>query len=166
MANITPHIEMRVKVIYSFKSVIYQGGGKIQPYSKTLDSAPGMFASLREMQAYIDECEQKRLDLDNEEVWSKAYLPFTRTTEVPANYEGKVIFKHVQIKLVASNEPLMGCGPLPDWLRGKRCIYAWGTFDENLCVWRCLAIYKRLALSEKNRVQERNRNAALNLARE
>ena len=40
MANITPHIEMRVKVSYSFKSVIYQGDGeigKIQPYSKTLD---------------------------------------------------------------------------------------------------------------------------------
>ena len=33
MANITPHIEMWVKMIYSFKSVIYQGGGKIQPYS-------------------------------------------------------------------------------------------------------------------------------------
>ena len=60
----------------------------------------------------------------------------------------------------------MGCGPLPGWLRGKRCIYALDTFDDNLCVWRCLAIYKRLARGEKNRVQERNRNAALNLARE
>ena len=60
----------------------------------------------------------------------------------------------------------MGCGPLPDWLRVKRCIYAFGTFDDNLCVWRCLAIYKRLDRGEKNRVQERNRNAALNLARE
>ena len=27
MANITPHIEMRVKVIYSLESVIYRGGG-------------------------------------------------------------------------------------------------------------------------------------------
>ena len=31
-----------------------------------------MFTSLEEIQAYIEECEQKRLDLDNEEVWSKA----------------------------------------------------------------------------------------------
>ena len=37
MANITPRIEMRVKVLYSFKSVIYQGAGEIKPYSKTLD---------------------------------------------------------------------------------------------------------------------------------
>ena len=44
---------------------------------------------------------------------------------------------------MASNEPLMGCGPLPDWLRKKRCIFSIDTFDDNLCNWRCLAIYKR-----------------------
>ena len=69
IANITPHIEIKVKLIYSFKSVIYQGGGKIQPYSKTLGSAPGMFTSLKEIQACIEECERKQPDLDNEEVW-------------------------------------------------------------------------------------------------
>ena len=74
------------------------------------------------------------MDLDNEEVWSKAYLPYSRTNEVRGNYEGKVIFKHVQIRLVASNEPLMGCGPLPDWLRGKRSIYLLDTLDDYLCV--------------------------------
>ena len=84
MANITPHTGTRVKVICSFRSVIYRGGGEIKPYSKTLDSSPGMFTGLKEIHAYIEECEQKRLDLDNEEVWSKAYLPATRTTEVEA----------------------------------------------------------------------------------
>ena len=91
MANITPRIEMRVKVLYSFKSVIYRDDGEIKPYSKTLDSAPRMFISLIEIQTYIEECEQKRLDLDNEEVWSKAYLPATRTTEVRGNYEAKSV---------------------------------------------------------------------------
>ena len=76
-----------------------------------------MFTSLGEIQAYIEECKQKQLDLENMEVWSKAYLPATKATEARGNYEGKVIFKLVQIRLVASNEPLMGCGPLPDWLR-------------------------------------------------
>ena len=38
------------------------------------------------------------------------------------------------IKLIASNEPLLGCGPLPDWLRKKRCIHSRDTFDDNLCV--------------------------------
>ena len=125
-----------------------------------------MLASLKEIQAYIEECEQKRLDLDKKEVWSKAYLPAEKTTKTRGNHEGMVIFKYVQIRLVASNRPLMGCGPLPDWLRKKHCIYTVDTFDDNLCVWRCLAIYKRLACGEKKRVQERNRKAALNLARE
>ena len=138
----------------------------MKPYTKTLDSPPGMFTSLKEVQAYIEKCEQKRLDLDNEEVWSKAYLPATRTTEVRGNYEGKVVFKHVQVKLVASNKPLLGCRPLLGLLRDKRCIYAMDTFDDNLCVWRCLVIYKRLAHGERNQVQERNCKAALNLARE
>ena len=51
---------------------------------------------------------------------------------------------------MASNEPLMGYGPLPGWLRNKRCIYAVDAFDDNLCVWMRLAIYKRLAHGEKN----------------
>ena len=28
-----------------------------------------------------------------------------------------------KLRLVASNEPLIGCGPLPDWLEKKGCIY-------------------------------------------
>ena len=91
MANITPHIKMRVMVIYSFKSRIHRGAGEIKYYSKTLNSPPGTFTSLKEIQAYIEDCEQKQLDLQNEEVWSKAYLPTTRTTEARGNYEGKVI---------------------------------------------------------------------------
>ena len=119
---------------------------------------------MEEIQAYIEECEQKRLDLDNEGVWSKTYLPATRTTQAEDNYEGKVIFKHVQISLLASNEPLMGFGPLLDWLRDKCCIYAIDTFDDNLCVWRCLVIYKRHACGEKNQVEKRNCETALNLS--
>ena len=122
MVNITPHIEMRTKIMYSFQSEIHRGGGEIVLYHKTLTSLPVMFTSLGEIQAYIEECEQKRLDLDNEKVWSKACLPAERTTDAriinyKGNYKGKVIFKHVQIRLVASNETIIGCGPLPDWLR-------------------------------------------------
>ena len=59
MNNITPHIEMRIKVIYSFKSEIHRDGGVIKGYYKTLTSPPGMFTSLGEIQACIEECEQK-----------------------------------------------------------------------------------------------------------
>ena len=67
---------------------------------------------------------------------------------------------------MAPNESLIGCRPLPDWLRDKRCIYAIDTFTDNLCVWRCLAIYKRHVRGEKNQVEKRNCRAALDLARE
>ena len=86
MDNITPQI----KFVYSFKSEIHWCGAEIVDYSKTLTSPLGFFTSLEEIQAYIEECEQKRLDLDNKEVWSKAYLPAKRTIEARGNYEGKV----------------------------------------------------------------------------
>ena len=124
MANITPHTEMKKKVVYSFKSEIRRGAGEIKDYNKTLNSRPGMFKSLKEIQAYIEECEQKWLDLDNKEISSKTYLADVRTTEARGSYEDKVIFKYIQIRLVASNKPLMGCRPLPDRLREKHCIYA------------------------------------------
>ena len=41
-----------------------------------------------------------------------------------------LLLKHVQIKVVASNEPLMGCGQLPGWLRDKCCIDAIDIFDD------------------------------------
>ena len=69
MNKITQHIEMRIKVVYSFKAEIHRGAREIVDYSKTLSSPPGMFMSLKEIREYIEECEQKRLDLENEEVW-------------------------------------------------------------------------------------------------
>lgn len=166
MDKITPHIEMRTKVVYSFEADIYRGAGEIVDYKKTLNGPPGMFTSLAEIQAYIEECEQKRLDLDNEAVWSKAYLPATRTTNTDGNYQGKVMFKHTQIRLIASNEPLMGCGPLPEWLSKKRCIYAVDQFEDNLCVWRCLVIYYRFKNGKKNQVEKRTCREAEKLAQE
>ena len=51
---------------------------------------------------------------------------------------------------------------LPDWLRKKRCLYAVDKFDDNLCVWRCLAIYTR---RDMERGTEYLTAAALKLAR-
>ena len=60
----------------------------------------------------------------------------------------------------------MDCGPLADWLRKKCCIYATKTFDDNLCVWRCLAIHRRQVHGEENQVHKRNCKTTLNLARD
>ena len=76
-----------------------------------------------------------------------------------------VVFKQLQIKLVSSNEPLLGCGPLPNWLRKKWCIYVvYGNNErnDNLCVWQCLVTCSDVS---KNREKDRTTKEALILAR-
>ena len=149
MEKITPIIETRTKVIHAFSCVIYRGQGEIIEYSKTFKAPPGTFSSLDDIKEYIRQCEQKRLDLEDAETWSKAYLPATATYNSKKVYEGRVRFTSVSTKIILSNEPLLGCGPLPKWLADKKCVYAIDKIDDNLCFWRCLVIHQRIMKREK-----------------
>ena len=165
MAKITPIIEMRTKVIHAFSCVIYRGQGEIIEYSKTFKAPPGTFSSLADIKEYIRQCEQKRLDLEDAETWSKAYLPATATYASKGVYEGRVRFTSVSTKIILSNEPLLGCGPLPKWLADKKCVYAIDKINDNLCFWRCLVIHQRIMKGEKRPEEKTNRDA-LKLARD
>ena len=165
MEKITPIIEMRTKVIHAFSCVIYRGQGEIIEYSKTFKAPSGTFSSLSEIKEYIHQCEQKRLDLEDGETWSKAYLPATRTFDSKGVYEGRVLFTSVSTKIILSNEPLLGCRPLPKWLADKKCIYAIDKINDNLCFWRCLVIRQRIMKADKRPEKDTNRDA-LNLARD
>ena len=145
MEKITPIIETRAKVIQAFSCVIYRGQGEIIEYSKTFKAPPGTFSSLDDIKEYIRQCEQKRLDLEDAETWSKAYLPATATYNSKGVYEGRVRFTSVSTKIILSN----GCGPLPKWLADKKCVYAIDKIDDNLCFWRCLVIHQRIMKGEK-----------------
>ena len=123
------------------------------------------FTSLREIEEYIKRCELKRLNLDDDEVWSKAYLPASQITDNPGFYEGRVEFRCIHILLISSNELLIGCEPLPDWLREKRCIYSTDNMYDNLCVWRCVVILERIRRT-RQRPEEDTTGEALNLARQ
>ena len=136
LKTIKPVIKMRTRVIYSFSCSIFRGKNHVVQYHKTLSDSK-TFTSLREIEEHIKRCELKRLNLDDDEVWSKAYLPASQIIENPGVYEGRVEFQCIHIWLISSNEPLMGCGNLPDWLRGKRCVYSIDNVNDNLCVWRC-----------------------------
>ena len=159
MEKITPIIETRTKVIHAFSCVIYRGQGEIIEYSKTFKAPSGTFSSLAEIKEYIRQCEQKRLDLEDSETWSKAYLPATATYNSKGVYEGRVLFTSVSTKIILSNEPLLGCGPLPKWLADKKCIYAIDKIDDNLCLWRCLAIHQRIMKGKKRPEEDTNRDA-------
>ena len=157
MEKITPIIETRTKVIQAFSCVIYRGQGEIIEYSKTFKAPPGTFSSLDDIKEYIRQCEQKRLDLEDAETWSKAYLPATATYNSKGVYEGRVRFTSVSTKIILSNEPLLGCGPLPKWLADKKCVYAIDKIDDNLCFWRCLVIHQRIMKGEK-RPEKKNKS--------
>ena len=165
MEKITPIIETRTKVIQAFSCVIYRGQGEIIEYSKTFKAPPGTFSSLDDIKEYICQCEQKRLDLEDAETWSKAYLPATATYNSKGVYEGRVRFTSVSTKIILSNEPLLGCGPLPKWLADKKCVYAIDKIDDNLCFWRCLVFHQRIMKGEKRPEKKTNRDA-LKLARD
>ena len=165
MEKITPIIETRTKVIQAFSCVIYRGQGEIIEYSKTFKAPSGTFSSLADIKEYIRQCEQKRLDLEDAETWSKAYLPATATYASKGVYEGRVRFTSVSTKIILSNEPLLGCGPLPKWLADKKCIYAIDKIRDNLCFWRCLAIHQRIMKGKKRPEEDTNREA-LKLARD
>ena len=165
MEKITPIIETRTKVIHAFSCVIYRGQGEIIEYSKTFKAPPGTFSSLADIKEYIRQCEQKRLDLEDAETWSKAYLPATATFNSKGVYEGRVLFTSVSTKIILSNEPLLGCGPLPKWLADKKCVYAIDKIRDNLCFWRCLAIHQRIMKGKKRPEEDTNREA-LKLARD
>ena len=98
-------------------------------------------------------------------MWSQAYLPATMIYDSKGVYEGKDLFRSVDIKLILSNEPLLGCGRLPEWLANKKCIYAIDKINDNLCVWRCLAIHQRITKKQKRSEEDTNRDA-LRLARD
>ena len=63
----------------------------------------------------------------------------------------KWIFDHyyaVDVKVVLDRQPLMGTGPLPDWLRNRahaargQAMVALDTYRDNMCLWRCIAVHR------------------------
>ncbi|KAL9959950.1 hypothetical protein ACROYT_G033329 [Oculina patagonica] len=54
-------------------------------------------------------------------------------------------FFNVDVKVVLDRQPLLGTGPLPDWLRNLahgRSMVALDTYQDNLCLWRCIAVHR------------------------
>ena len=96
-------VEMRTKVVYSFMAEIHRGGGEIVKFRK-MKSSTGTLSSIQDIKDFIDQCEAKRLDLEDHEFWGKAYLPAERTIDTSGSYQGMVVFQHVQVKFIASNE--------------------------------------------------------------
>ena len=84
-----------------------------------------------EAKRWVNEQENKRLNIDNIE------RPNTKWTFIK--------FSNIEVKVVLDNQPMLGTGPLPDWLRNfahGREMISLDTYGDNLCVWRCIAVYQ------------------------
>jgi len=86
---------------------------------------------LAEAEEWLSEEEMKRLDYDK--------------IERPSTKWEFVSFFNIDLKVVLDRQPLLGTGPLPDWLRNlahSRSIVALDTYQDNLCLWRCIAVHQ------------------------
>ena len=47
------------------------------------------------------------------------------------------------MKVILDRQPLqIGLGLLPDWIRNKREVISLDTYNDNLCIFRCIAVHR------------------------
>ena len=103
--------------------------GTIIVYYKNIGSP--WIKTYGEVENWLREREENRLHADNKD------RPDTKWV-----FEGHA---QVDLKVVLDRQPLMGTGPLPDWLRNlahNRSMVTLDTYRDNLCLWRCIAVHR------------------------
>jgi len=89
------------------------------------------FQKLKDAEKWLNDQENRRLNIDN------IKRPNTRWVFVK--------FANIEVKAVFGEQPLLGEGPLPDWLRnlsrGGHQLLALDTFKDNMCLRRCIAVH-------------------------
>jgi len=89
------------------------------------------FQKLEDAEKRLNDQENRRLNIDN------IKRPNTRWVFVK--------FANIEVKAVFGGQPLLGEGPLPDWLRnlsrGGHQLLAIDTFEDNMCLRRCIAVH-------------------------
>ena len=77
--------------------------------------------------------------------WLKKQEEFRLQGEKIDRPNTKWVFeKHlfIDLKVILDRQPLeIGIGRLPDWIRNKREVISLDTFNDNLCIFRCMAVY-------------------------
>ena len=56
-----------------------------------------------------------------------------------------VFEKHlfIGLKVILDRQPLqIGLGWLPDWIRNKREVLSLDNYNDNLCLFRCMAVFR------------------------
>ena len=122
------HTSFYARHIFSYQLRNIEDGSLMVMYTN-----PGSpwFEHLSEAEKWLCEREKVRLDPDN------INRPDTKWVFVS--------HFNVDVKVVLDQQPLLGTGPLPGWLRNLahgRSMLALDTYMDNLCLWRCIAVHR------------------------
>ena len=122
------HTSFYARHIFSYQLRNIEEGTVIVYYT---NKGSPWFDYFSDAEKWLSEREKVRLDPDNIE------RPNTKWV-----FEA---YFNVDIKVVLDRQPLLGTGPLPDWLRNLshgRNMLALDTYRDNLCLWRCIAVHR------------------------
>ena len=96
-------------------------------YNQDIEPSP-WFETLAAAQAWVIQQEEVRLEPGN-----------LRRPNTKWMYERT---KRVYVKVILDRHPLfLGLGRLPDWLRNKRGVLSLDTYQDNRCLFRCIAVH-------------------------
>ena len=113
---------------YSYKLANIEDGTIIVNFKNKKGGSP-WFNRIEQAERWLIKQERERLRAANID-----------TPDTKWEFEG---FFNVDLKVVRDRKPLLGTGPLPDWLRNlshSRNMTALDTFHDNLRLWRCIAV--------------------------
>jgi len=102
--------------------------GKVMLFHTNLGGSPTLLTTHTAAREWLHEKDANRLDTDQVERPNTRWV-FQRWVQV-------------EVRAILVEQPLLGQGRLPDWLRNKKGLYALDTFDDNICLFRCIAVHR------------------------
>ena len=125
IAELQTAFYLRYSFTYRLRNI---ENGKIMLWSKNLGGSATMLTNQAAARQWLQEKDENRLDINK--------------IERPNTKWSFVTWVQVEVKAILTNHPILGAGQLPDWLRNKKGMYALDTYDDNLCLFRCIAVHK------------------------
>ena len=129
--QINRNIEERVRSRFKLEITSWiqlqntEDGSMMDWYNKALGESP-WFETLVAAREWVSRQEEARL--------ANQDRPNTKWS-----YE---LTKSVYVKVILDRHPLfLGLGRLPDWLRNKHGVLSLDTYNDNLCLFRCIAVH-------------------------
>ena len=131
MAKLRQNINQAFYIQYNYAYVLVNNKTGLRMVFYKQQKGWPWLNNFAEAERWVNEQENMRLNLDSNE------RPNTKWTVIK--------FSNIEVKAVLDNQPMLGTGRLPDWLKNlthSHKMVSLDNFGDNLCVWCCIAVYK------------------------